>query len=105
MARRRTPAIAIAMRGPVTAAGGADPWCCPECGSLWEPLPVAPTPRTPARIHLTWNGIVIVGFTVAGAVLLSALAISVTAFTVLIGVGGLALVALMSWGLIRTWND
>ena len=40
-----------------------------------------------------------------GAVLLSALATSVTAFTVLIGVGGLALVALMSWGLIRTWND
>ncbi|GAA3699732.1 hypothetical protein GCM10022224_077110 [Nonomuraea antimicrobica] len=88
-----------------TAASATDPWTCPECGTMWEPLPATATAPAPTPISFTRNGAIIAVFLVAGVVLLGALAVSYTAFTVALGVGGLALVGVLAFNLIRNWDD
>ncbi|AQZ64200.1 unnamed protein product [[Actinomadura] parvosata subsp. kistnae] len=71
------------------------PWQCPECGILWEPLPltaVVPPPE-PERARMSRNTLVVVLSIAAGVVCLGAAFISMEAFS--IAVAGVILVALI----------
>lgn len=58
------------------------PWRCPDCGLLREPLPPAPAEAAKRKISVSKNTVIVLGAVAAGAVCVAAPAVSEEAFTV-----------------------
>lgn len=77
------------------------PWRCPKCGFLWEPLPPTAARPEPARIRINRNAAFIVAAIITGITCLGALAVSPEAFTVAISIVMFACLVWAGWHVSR----
>ncbi|MEU6716510.1 hypothetical protein ABZ897_34020 [Nonomuraea sp. NPDC046802] len=66
---------------PAAMTGGDQPWTCPGCGRLWEPLPASPVARLK---QAGGNGVVIGGAIACGVACFAAWAISVEVLAIVV---------------------
>jgi hypothetical protein len=83
---------------PVTASS---PWRCPDCGTLWEPLPAAAVTSAGAGSQRTWSErLATVGRVACAAFILiffASIGMTVASVAMLIGV-------FLVWGISWTWT-
>jgi len=69
--------------------GATEPWRCPDCGLLWEPLPSAPVEAPKRRISISHDTVIVVSCVAGGVLCVGALAVSLEAAIVAMAAVGL----------------
>lgn len=82
-------------------AGHTEPWRCPDCGMLWEPLPPEPIKQARPRRTVNKRVLVAVGVSIAGAGAAGGAALLLTPSIAVLVVFLAAIAVVTHWGNIR----